>query len=453
MRSQARVVVVGGGMMGCGLLYHLAEEGWSDCVLIEKGELTSGSTWHAAGQCPSFIGSYNMAKIHHYSNTLYPTLEEKTGTYVSWHGCGGIRLAFSQEEVDWFARVSGIAANIGFDLNVIGPDEISKIIPYLGTDGVLAGAYTTGDGHIDPAGACNALAAGARQMGAQVILRNRVTDIQQLPSGDWNVITEQGDIICEHVVNAAGCYAGIVAAWVGVEAPFVNMLHQYFVTEPIKEFVESDDEIPVIRDPSASCYYRQEQKSGLIGVYETAMGTAQEAWAPGGVPAWESESELFEANFERSLPHLERVLARMPIWAEAGIKRVVHGAISHTPDSNPLLGPAGGVRNFWMCTAASVGIAQGGGCGKYLAQWMVHGDADINMAEFDPRRFGTWADDDFARDTAFEEYNRMYACPVPGLELPTGRAKRTTPLYEKLRDKGAVHTRAFGASAESSSVK
>ncbi len=444
MKSQARVVIVGGGMMGCGLLYHLAEEGWTDSVLIEKGELTSGSTWHAAGQCPSFIGSYNMAKIHHYSNMLYPTLEEKTGTYVSWHGCGGIRLAYTETEVDWFKRVAGIAANVGFHMEVIGPDEIRKIVPYLGVDGVLAGAWTNMDGHIDPAGGCNALAAGARRMGAEVIRHNRVMDIKPTADGEWNVITEQGNIVCEHVVNAAGCYGRKVMEWVGGEAPFINMLHQYFVTEPIREFVESDEEMPVIRDPAASCYYRQEQKSGLIGVYETAQGTAEEAWAPDGFPAWESESELFDANYERSMPHLEAVLKRMPIWAEAGIKRVVHGAITHTPDSNPLLGPAAGLRNFWMCAGASIGIAQGGGCGKYLAQWMVHGDADINMAEFDPRRFGDWADDDYVRDTSFEEYNRMYALPAPGLELPGGRPRNTTPLYDKLNAKGCVHTLAFG---------
>lgn len=444
MRTHARVVIVGGGMMGCGLLYHLAEEGWSDSVLIEKGELTSGSTWHAAGQCPSFVGSYNLAKIHHYGNTLYPRLEEKTGTYVSWHGSGGIRLAFTEIEVEWFRRVVGIAANIGFHIEVIGPDEIKKLVPYMELTGVIAGAYTTQDGHMDPAGGCNALAAGARQMGAEIIRHNRVVDIKPLPSGEWEVNTEQGNIVCEHVVNAAGCYARRVAEWVGADAPITNMLHQYFVTEPIKEFLDSDTEMPVIRDPSASSYYRQEQKSGLIGVYEMAEGTAEEAWTPDGIPAWESESELFEANYERSVGHLEAVLARMPIWADAGIRRVVHGAIPHTPDSNPLLGPAAGLKNFWMCCGSSIGIAQGAGCGKYLAQWMVHGDAEINMTEFDPRRFGTWADQDYTRAKSFEDYNRMYACPVPGEELATGRPKRTTPLYEKLKTKGAVHTTAFG---------
>lgn len=445
MRTHARVVIVGGGMMGTGLLYHLAEEGWTDILLIEKGELTSGSTWHAAGQCPSFIGSYNMAKIHHYGNTLYPTLEEKTGQYVSWHGCGGIRLAFTPEEEDWFRHVAAMAPLIGYRMEVIGPNEIKNIIPYLDVTGVKAGAYTLDDGHVDPAGCCNALAIGAKQMGAEISLRNRVLDINQLPSGEWEVVSEKGTVTCEHVVNAAGCYARQVAQMVGTDVAITNMLHQYFVTDPIQEFIESDTEIPVIRDPSASAYYRQEQKAGLIGIYETAEESALEAWDHrGGWPEWESENELFDGDIDRSLPHLEKVLERMPLWAEAGIKRIVHGAIPHTPDANPFLGPAAGKRNYWMCNGSAIGIAQGGGCGKYLAQWMVHGAAEINMQEFDPRRFGTWTSEGYVRAKSFEDYNRMYALPAPGEELPTGRPIRTTPLYDKLNEKGCVHTMAFG---------
>jgi len=445
MRSQARVVIIGGGMMGAGLLYHLAEEGWTDSMLIEKGELTSGSTWHAAGQCPSVAGSYNLAKIHNYGVDLYPRLEEITGQYVSWHGCGGIRLAYTDEEVDWFRHVNGTRDLIGFDVEVIGPNEIKTILPHIDVTGVKAGAYTKNDGHIDPAGGCNALAAGAKQMGAEIVRHTRVTGVNALPSGEWEVVTENGNVICEHVVNAAGCYAKKVAEWVGADVPITNMLHQYFVTEPIKEFLESDVEMPVIRDPQASAYYRQEQKSGLIGIYETAPEWAEEAWAErGGFPEWESENELFDGSFDKSMEHLEMVLNRMPIWAEAGIKRIVHGAIPHTPDANPLLGPTAGVKNFWMCNGASIGIAQGAGAGKYLAQWMVHGAADINMAEFDPRRFGDWTTEDYVREKSFEDYNRMYACPLPGEELDTGRPKRTTPLYEKLKDKGCVYTAAFG---------
>ena len=440
MKSHARVVIVGGGMMGCGLLYHLAKEGWTDAVLIEKGELTSGSTWHAAGQCPSFIGSYNMAKIHNYGHRLYPQLEAETGQYVGWHGCGGIRFAVCEEELDWFKYVKGLAPNIGFRIEIIDPAEIRKINPFVMTDGVLAGAYTLEDGHVDPAGCCNALAIGARNMGATIYRRNRVTDIRQSAGDTWEVVTEQGNITAEHVVNAAGCYARDVAQMVGADAPITNMQHQYLVTETIPEFAAREEEMPVMRDPYTAGYYRQEQKGGLIGIYQQTG--VQEAW-PEGVP-WEAESELFEPDLDRLSPWLERAMERIPIFATVGIKRVVNGAIPHSPDGNPLLGPAAGLRNFWMCCGSSIGIAQGGGCGKYLAQWMVYGQAEINMREFDPRRFGAYADQAYTRAKSFEDYELMFIPHLPGEELPAGRPSRTTPLYDELKERGAVHTEAFG---------
>jgi len=443
MKDQARVVIVGGGMMGVGLLYHLAEAGWTDVVLLEKGELTSGSTWHAAGQCPSFIGDYTMAMIHHHSNTLYPKLEELTGQYTSWHGCGGIRLASTRAELEWFEHVADIAKHIGCRMQVIGPDEIRALNPYVDTTGVIAGAWTLDDGHVDPAGTCNAMAKGATNMGAHVEKHTRVSAIERRASGEWEVVTDKGTIVAEHVVNAAGCFARRVAKMVGAEAPLCNMEHQYFITEPIREFIERDEEIPVMRDPTASSYYRQEQTSALIGIYETS--NPAEAWrSTGGDPPWESDSELFEADYDRIAPHFEKVMERMPIWGDAGIKSVVNGAIPHTPDDNPLVGPAGGVENFWMCCGASIGIAQGAGCGKFLAQWIMHGDADVNMASLDPRRFGRYADEVYCRDKAFDAYVQMYALHIPGEEREAGRPKRKTPLYETLAAKGCVHTEAFG---------
>ncbi len=443
MISQARVVVVGGGMMGVGLLYHLAEEGWKDIVLLEKGELTSGSTWHAAGQCPSFIGDYTMAMIHHHSNTLYPKLEAMTGQYTSWHGCGGIRLATKQAELEWFKHVTDIAKHIGYRMEIIGPDEIRRINPFIDTTGVIAGAWTLDDGHVDPAGTCNAMAKAATNLGASIVKHNRVIDIQMRASGEWEIVTEKGNIVCEHVVNAAGCYARKISQMVGSDVPIANTEHQYFITEPIQQFIDREEELPVMRDPSASAYYRQEQNSALIGIYETEA--AIEAWPKqNGQPLWHSESELFEADFDRVLPHFEKVLQRMPIWADAGIKSVVNGAIPHTPDDNPLLGPAGGLRNFWLCCGASIGIAQGAGCGKFLAQWIVHGDADANMASLDPRRFGPWADEVYTRAKAFDAYTQMYALHIPGEEREPGRKRRVTPLYQTLADKGCVYTEAFG---------
>lgn len=443
MREHARVVIIGGGMMGCGLLYHLAQEGWTDSLLIEKGELTSGSTWHAAGQCPSFIADYNMAKIHHYGNTLYPKLEAMTGQYVSWHGCGGLRFALTQADLDYFKKVEGTSKLIGFRMQVIGPDEIKSIFPHVDTTDVLAAAWTLDDGHVDPAGCCNALAKGARDMGAEIERRNRVLDVKQLPSGEWQAITEKGNVTCEHVVNAGGCYARLINQWVGSDVPITNMKHHYIVTEPVQEFLDSDVEMPVIRDPYPSAYYRQEQKSGLIGIYETEG--AQEAWADsGGHPEWDSENELFTDELDRISPWVERTLERMEIWGQSGIKRIVHGAIPHTPDANPLLGPTGGLRNFWQCTGSSIGIAQGAGAGKYLAQWIVHGESEINMADLDPRRFGRWADADYVRSRSIEDYEHMYVLHLPGEERPAGRGKRKSALYDTLKDAGGLYTTASG---------
>ena len=443
MQSHARVVIVGGGILGAGLLYHLAEEGWNDTLLIEKGELTSGSTWHAAGQCPSFIADYNMAKVHHYGNTMYPNLEARTGQYVGWHGCGGIRFACTRDELDFFKHVEGISKLIGFRMQVVGPNEIGNIFPHVDTSGVLAGAWTLDDGHVDPAGCCNALAKGARDMGAGITLRNRVLDINLSASGEFEVITEQGTVITEHVVNAAGCYARQIARMLGADVPITNMKHQYVITEPIKEFLESSSEMPVIRDPHASAYYRQEQKSALIGIYETHEGL--EAWAgQGGHPNWNSENELFEADLDHILPYLERVMERMPIWADSGIKRVVNGAIPHTPDANPLIGPAVDIPNFWMCCGSAIGIAQGAGLGKYLAQWMVHGDSEINMSGLDPRRYCGLTEEGYVRAKSFEDYTHMYKLHLPGEERPAGRPARTSSLYEILKLKGAQYTEAAG---------
>lgn len=443
MQSHAKVVIIGGGMMGVGLAYHLAEAGWTDVLLIEKGELTSGSTWHAAGQCPSFIGNYNMAKIHHYSNTLYPRLEKITGMPTGWHGCGGIRIATTTEEVDWFAHVAGFAANVGFEMEIIGPDRIRELNPWLKTDGILAGAHTTMDGHVDPSSACNSMAAGARQLGATILRHNRVTGVTRLPSGEFRVDTEQGAVTCEHVVNAAGCYAREVGKWLGIDTPITNMEHQYLVTEPLAEFKDSLIELPVMRDPQTAGYYRQEQKAGLVGIYEHTG--AREAWAArGGWPEWSSENELFEGDLDRITPWLEKALDRMPIFANAGIKRIINGAIPHTPDGNPLVGPMPGVRNAWQCCGSSIGIAQGAGCGKFLAQWMIHRDAEINMGAVDPRRFGAYADQDYTRAKSFDDYENMFETPLPGREVQAGRPRRVTPLYEALKAKGAVMTEVHG---------
>ncbi|MFM9977062.1 MAG: FAD-dependent oxidoreductase [Sphingomonadaceae bacterium] len=442
MKTSARVVIIGGGIMGASLLYHLAELGWTDTLLIEKDELTSGSTWHAAGQCPNITGSFNLAKMHAYSNELYPKLEGLTGQYVSWHRSGGIRLATNERELAWFKYILGYSKIIGFEMEIISPEDIRRINPFMTTEGVIAGARTTQDGHADPSGICNALAIGARAMGASIVRKNRVTALAQLPSGEWDVTTEQGVVRAEIVVNAAGCYARQIAQMAGTDIPVTNMEHHYLVTDPIQAFIDRDEEIPVMRCPYVSGYFRQEQNSGLIGVYENVA--LKEAWAPGGQPEWHSTSELFPDDLDRISPWVERAIERMPVFGEVGIRRIVNGAIPHTPDGGPLLGPTAGMRNFWQCCGTSFGIAQGGGAGKYLAQWMVAGDAEINMTEFDPRRYGPYADEEYSRAKVFLDYRMTFTTRLPGEEEPDGRPQKTSPLYETLKAQGADYAETYG---------
>ncbi len=441
MKSHARVVVVGGGVMGVGLLYHLALEGWSDVVLIEKGELTSGSTWHAAGQCPHFNGSLNMTKVHLYGTELYPKLEKLTGQAVSWHGCGGLRLAMTDEEVNWLKYVYGISKLAGYEGEIIGPSEIKQYHPFLDTFGIKAAFRTVTDGHVAPADITNAMAAGARRLGAEIYRRNRVIDIKHLPSGEWRVFTEQGNIDCEHVVNSAGSYCDVVASWTGHSAPIANMLHQYIITEPLQELIDLKMELPVVRDPYSHAYLREETNGVLVGPYETA--TAHVCW-DGNQPRWDYESELEPNELDRIMPWLEKATERLPLFGKTGVKSIISGAITHTPDGVYLSGPAHGPKNYWMHCGASIGICQGGGAGKYLAQWMVHGQAEINMREFDPRRFGNWASKDYTADVSIADYHHMYYCYKPGEQHTVGRGIRKSSLYDTLKKEGAQFAQIFG---------
>ena len=436
MKSHARVVIVGGGVMGVGLLYHLALEGWTDIALVEKGELTSGSTWHAAGQCPHFNGSLNMTKVHVYGTQLYSQLEN-----VSWHGCGGLRLATTNDEVDWFKYVYGISRLAGYECEIIGPAEIAQYHPFLETFGLKAAFRTVHDGHVAPADITNAMAGAARKRGAEIYRRTQVMDIKRLASGEWEVITDKGNIICEHVVNSAGSYCDVVGAWTGHNVPIANMLHHYVITEPLQELIDLTPELPVVRDPYAHAYLREETNGILVGPYETA--TAHVCWG-GKPPPWDFESELLPNELDRLMPWLERATERLPLFGQSGIKSIVSGAITHTPDGVYLSGPAAGARNYWMHCGASIGICQGGGAGKYLAQWMVHGQAEINMREFDPRRFGGWASKDYTAEVAVADYHKMYYCYRPAEQHVEGRSLRKSSLYDTLKSEGAQFSQIFG---------
>ena len=438
--SHAKVAIIGGGIFGVSLLYHLTKEGWKDIVLLEKGELTSGSTWHAAGQCPHFVGSYNLAKVHYHSTELYKKLEQETGQSTGWHGCGSLRLAYQQEDLDWFYYVKGILDNVGSPAKIISTQEITNIHPFIKLDGIIGALHTPEDGHTDPSSTTNAMAIGARNGGAKIYRHNRVIDIKSRPSGEWELITEKGNIICEHVVNAAGSYCPEVGHMVGLKnIPSINMIHHYLVTEEHSAIKNLKRELPVVRDPHSSCYLRQEGKGLLIGIYEKDA----KCWALDGMD-WKFNMELLEPELDRLEEHLKKGMDRIPQFRDVGIKKMICGPITHTPDGNFLAGPAPGLKNFWMFCAASVGIAQGGGAGKYMAQWMTYGDADINMLEFDPRRYLSWAHKDYAIAKSIDEYKRMYVTPLPNEGLDVGRPIKKTPIYKKLKDQGAIYIDAFG---------
>ena len=381
-----------------------------------------------------------LFRSHREAPALYRTLEAETGQATGWHGCGAIRLALNDKEVDWFKYVKGILDAVGSECHLISPSEILKLHPLLVVDDVKMGFYTPNDGHTDPASATNAMAAGARQGGATIYRHTLVTGTRLLDTGEWEVITDKGSIVCEHVVNAAGSFAKQIGEWVGLDLPIVNMQHHYLVTENLPEVEALDREPPVVRDPRASCYYRQEQKGILIGPYERA---GAQAWGLDGID-WSFDMELLTPALDRLETSLEYAAERIPCWTNAGIKRVVNGPITHTPDGGFLLGPAEGLRNYWLCCGASIGITQGPGCGKYLAQWMVHGQTEINVRDMDPRRFGKWASGDYALAKSIDEYQQMYQPHLPGEYRDAGRPTRATPLYEPLKQAGALYGDTFG---------
>lgn len=442
MQSHARVVVIGGGNIGAGVLYHLAHLGWTDCVLIEKAELTSGATWHAAGLVSRMVGGQALGTMHDYAVDLYKRIEAETDVGVSWHNCGSLRVATSPEHLDWVNHIRDAVLARGQEAEIISAAEVARLNPLydVAKAGVLGAIYTPDDGHVDPSGTCQALAKGARQLGARVIRNCRVTDTRQLPSGEWEVVTEQGTIIAEHVVNAGGYHARQVGAMAGLDLPITTMLHHYVVTDSVPEFEGMSHEIPVTRDDYFCGYIRREQGSALIGLYDKQ--DPQAVWLD-GCP-WDSANELFEPNWDGITPWLENCFERMPTLMNRGIKRVVNGGITYTPDGAMMLGPAPGLRNYWLACGATVGIAWGPGAGRALAQWMIDGSADISTRAFDPRRFGIWADSDYARTRATEDYTLRQAMPFPQHQRDSCRGIKTSGAHDRTVALGATFEEAGG---------
>ncbi len=436
MKKHTQVAIIGGGSLGVNLMYHLTQEGWKDIVLIEKGELTSGSTWHAAGLCPNFNGNHTLSSIHQYTIKLYDEILPKiTGLPSSFHKTGSLRVGYTDIEEQWFRHVISKSNHIGCEMYFVSKEEAKTINPMMDIDGARCILYTPNDGHIDPTTVVTQLAQLGKKTGAQVSNFNRVIEINIMANGEYELVTEQGNIVAEHVVNAGGCFAPQVGAMVGSYVPLVNLQHQYLITESHPEFASLTKELPVTRDSSAAAYIRQEGNGFLIGPYEER---GSKPWALDGLD-WSFDRELFEGDIERLMPWLERCMDLFPLFKEVGISSVINGLITHTPDDNLLVGPAKGLTNFWNLCGASIGIAQGG-IGKYLAQWMVHGQTELNMASLDSRRFDQWADKKYCITRAIESYERMYAMAVPNENRPHGRPLRVSALHNLLSQKGVIHS-------------
>ncbi|RUV94717.1 FAD-dependent oxidoreductase, partial [Mesorhizobium sp. M1A.F.Ca.IN.022.07.1.1] len=438
MRQHARAVVIGGGAMGVSLLYHLAKRGWSDVTLVERQELTAGSTWHAAGLCTHFAHNATIMEMRAHSVRLYrDVLTAETGLSTGFHANGALRVTRSPERMAEFRHVQGLGRFVGYDFNILTPAELKNIYPLCETDGILGAFHEPNDGHVDPTLATNAMAAGARSCGAEIVRHNPVQSIERTASGEWLVRTAQGHIRAEHVVNAAGTWCREVGTMMGIDLPVVPMLHQYVVTDTVPEIAAriaaGEKELPIIRDPEESWYLRQERDGYIVGPYEKAA----HPWAIDGVPP-AFGMELLPPDLDRVEHIIALAMERVPALANAGIKTVVNGPITFTPDANPLVGPAFNLRNGWLLTGSSMGVMEGGGAGAFLADWIIDGEPPRDALAIDPRRFGNYADRDYRVDKAVECFGLQFGVHYPYEEREAGRPRRTTPALDIQLSQGAV---------------
>jgi dimethylglycine dehydrogenase len=443
MRTHARAVVIGGGVVGVSTLYHLAKKGWKDSVLIERKELTSGSTWHAAGLLPLFNLSYSVGQIHKYSVALYQTLQQETGLDPGLRQVSNIRLARTRDRIDEYNYYAGVAATIGVNVKFLSPSQVKDIWPLCNVEGILGAIQHPEDGYIQPADLTQALARGARERGAEINRHTTVTALERLPSGEWKVSTDKGDVTCEHVVSATGNFARQTGRMVGINVPVIPVEHQYIVTEAHPEIVKRKaqglPEMGVLRESDSSWYMREEAGGLLLGPYEKG---APACYVDG--PSSDSEYELFPEDLDRLAPHIEAAIARVPAFGEVGVKKVYNGAIAYTPDGSPIVGPAPGARNFWLNEGHSFGVTAAGGAGWQLAEWIVEGEPSIDMLGVDPRRFGPYADAGYLVEKNEEAYAKVFTVHYPDEERTAARPLRQTPCYSRMKDLGAVFGSVYG---------
>ncbi len=441
--SNAQVVIIGGGAMGVSLLYHLAKEGWEDIVLVEKNDLTHGSTWHAAGLCTHFAHNPTIQELRATSVRLYrDILPEETGQSCGFHPCGAMRITRNPDRMDEFKHVAGLSDFTGYTLEILTPERIAELHPLAKLDGLLGGIYEPDDGHVDPTMATNAMAQIAVKNGAEIHRYNPVHNIKKTNDG-WIVETSKGAISTKHLVNAAGTWGWEIGKMMGLNIPSVPVLHQYLVTDTVPEVKDRISqglpELPMIRDPEESWYVRQERDGLILGPYEKDA----QVWSVDGVPP-EFGADLMPPDLDRVEPIIEAAMDRIPALGNGGVKSVVNGPITFTPDANPLIGPVHSLPNAWLLTGSSMGVMEGGGAGWFLAHWMTHGAPPMDALAIDSRRFGSWADRNYRVEKAIECFGLQFGVHYPYEERPAGRNKRLSPLHDLMLDRGAVMGMAYG---------
>ena len=439
MKSPVRVAVIGGGVVGCSVLYHLVKHGWKDVALIERSELTAGSTWHAAGGMHTFNSDPNVAKLQDYTLKVYKEIEEASGQSCGIHLTGGLMLADTQDRLDYLNTARGRGRYLGLDTEFIDLDEAACMLPIMNPEHYVGALYDPNEGHIDPSGVTHAYAGAARAGGAVIYRNNRVVDLVQRPDGTWDVVTEKGTLHAEHVVNAAGLWAREVGLMAGVVHPFAPMEHQYIVTDEVPEIAGSGGEMLHVIDFGGELYMRQEGKGVLVGTYEKHG----QPWCEHTTP-WDFGQDLLPDDLDRIGDNLMRAFERFPALEKAGIKQIVNGPFTFTPDGNPLVGPVPEVKNYWAACGVLAGFSQGGGVGLALAHWMIDGDPGMDTWAMDVARFGDYAGPAYARAMARQTYATRYLVPFPNEERPAGRPLRRTPIHDRLKAKGAVFGAAFG---------
>ncbi len=443
MKSHVKAVVIGGGVVGCSVLYHLARAGWTDVMLIERSELTSGSSWHAAGGFHTLNGDPNVAKLQAYTVSLYKEIEELSEQSCGLHLTGGVMMADSPERMDFLRLAHARGRYLGMDTELITPSEAKAMFPLMDETNFVGAMWDPVEGHLDPSGTTHAYAKAARKLGAEITLRNRVVELTQETDGTWNVVTEQGTVKAEHVVNCGGLWAREVGRMVGLELPVLAMEHMYLLTEDVPEVMEFNKstgrELIGVMDFKGEIYTRQERNGILLGTYEKAA----KPWSPVNTP-WDFGHELLPPDIDRIAPSLEVGFKHFPGIEKAGIKQIINGPFTFAPDGNPLVGPVPGLTNYWTACAVMAGFSQGGGVGLALSNWMVHGEPGFDVWGMDVARFGEWATLRYTNAKVRENYSRRFSIRFPNEELPAARPQQTTPLYDTMVAQNAVMGDSWG---------